>query len=73
MDVNDDSGDEDEIELQVHPDTSSKKWANKATNSLSSKKHIQSEDQHLKRLIRELSSDTMRISKIKEKKGLHTS
>lgn len=40
--------------------------------SKKSKKHIQPEDSNiLKKLIWELSSDTIRLSEIKEKRGLH--
>ena len=52
-----------------------KKRANEDTDSSASKKskkHIQPEDSNiLKKLIRELSSDTTHLSEIKEKKGLH--
>src|SRR4051794_22665776 len=68
----DEDGDENEIE--VHPDTSSKKRANNATESSTSKKskkYVQLEDSNiLNKLIRELSSDTTRLSEIKERRGL---
>ncbi|PKY43462.1 hypothetical protein RhiirA4_457455 [Rhizophagus irregularis] len=65
-----------EEEVEVQPDeNSNKKRTNEATNSSSSKKskkHVRPEDSNnLKRLIRELSSDSTRISEIKEKEGLH--
>src|ERR1043166_8955227 len=61
--------------IQSSSNSKNKKWANKATDSSSSKKskkRTKGDDFIvLKRLIRELSSDTTRISEIKEKKGLH--
>ena len=69
--------DDEKVETQPEIQSSSKgkKRANEATDSSSSKKSkkkIKEDDSIvLKRLIRELSSDTTRLSVIKEKKGLY--
>lgn len=70
---------EKESQFEIQSDSTGKKRTNEATdesteNSSSKKvkKVIKDEDSIvLKRLIRELSSDTTRISEIREKKGLH--
>ncbi|RIA83612.1 hypothetical protein C1645_833515 [Glomus cerebriforme] len=73
--VDDQWMDKDEIEVQAHPDISDKKWANEATDSLSSrksKKYVHPEEfSILKRLIWELSSNITQFSEIKEKRELH--
>ncbi len=84
MDVDEEENDEDE-EVETVPLESTqsektpssgkgKKRANNATESSTSKKskkHVQPEDSNiLNKLIRELSSDTTRLSEIKERRGL---
>ncbi|CAG8697907.1 11653_t:CDS:1 [Ambispora leptoticha] len=68
-----------EDQVEESSDSTSKKRTNEATDkstekfsSKKTKKEIKAEDSIvLKRLIRELSFDTTRISEIREKKGLH--
>jgi len=61
VNMNEDEDGRNEDEIEVHPDTSSKKRANNATESSiskKSKKHVQPEDSNiLNKLIQELSSD----------------
>ncbi|CAB5320747.1 unnamed protein product [Rhizophagus irregularis] len=78
VEVEDGDSDEEvetQPEIQSSSNSKGKKWANEVTDSLSSKKSKKQakggDSIMLKRLIRKLSSDTMRISEIKEKKGLH--
>ncbi|RIA87655.1 hypothetical protein C1645_877912 [Glomus cerebriforme] len=82
MDVDEENNEDGEVESTQPEETDSassnskgKKWANEATDSSASKKskkHVQQEDSNiLKKLIRELSSDTTRLSEIKEREGLH--
>jgi hypothetical protein len=71
MDVDNASG-EDEVEVQVNPDTDSKKRANTSMDKPSSKKaKTKAEDSHiLKKLIRELSIGALKVSEVREKEGL---
>ncbi|RIA89103.1 hypothetical protein C1645_825347 [Glomus cerebriforme] len=79
VNMNEDENRDKEVETQPEIQNSSnsknKKQANTSADKSSGKKsnkQIKKDDSIiLKRLIRKLSSDTTRISKIKEKKGLH--
>jgi hypothetical protein len=79
MDVDEENNEDGEVESTLPEESdpassNSKKRANEATDSSASKKSkkrdLDEDSNILKRLIRELSSDTTRISVIKEKKGL---
>ena len=66
---------ETQPKIQSSSNSKSKKWANEVTNFSTSKKfkkYVQEKDSNiLKKLIQKLSSDTTRISEIKEKRDLH--
>ena len=69
----DDAGeDENEVEVQVNPDTTRKKRANISIDNPSGKKaKTKVENSHtLKNLIRELSIGTLKVSEVREKEGL---